>query len=259
MLQVTAIPCLSDNYAYLLDDSSGELAIVDASEAAPILAALGSAKGKLSAVFSTHHHHDHVGGNEEIARRYPGVHVYGSAQDRGRIPAQTHFLSDSEAFTWGKTSLLARHIPGHTLGAVAYVAEGMVFTGDTLFLAGCGRLFEGTPPMMFHSLYDVLGQLDERTRIYCGHEYTVNNLLFAASVEPGNGAVKERLARARAQRARGEPTIGTPLADEFATNPFFRCQNPEIRRSLHLDAATTDVDVFAALRKAKDTWRPPAV
>ena len=257
MLQVTAIPCLSDNYAYLLDDSSGELAIVDASEAGPILAALGRTKGKPSAVFSTHHHADHVGGNEEIARHFPGIRVYGSAPDRGRIPAQTHFLSDGETFTWGKTSVLSRQIPGHTLGAVAYVAEGAVFTGDTLFLAGCGRLFEGTPPMMFHSLYEVLGQLEERTRVYCGHEYTVNNLLFAASVEPGNEAVKERLARARAQRARGEPTIGTPLADEFGTNPFLRCRSPEIRASLGLGADTPEVEVFAALRSAKDRWRPP--
>jgi hydroxyacylglutathione hydrolase len=135
----------------------------------------------------------------------------------------------------------------------------MVFTGDTLFLAGCGRLFEGTPPMMFHSLCDVLGQLDERTRVYCGHEYTVNNLLFAASVEPGNGAVKERLALARAQVARGEPTVGTPLADEFATNPFLRCQSAEIRASLGLGADTPEIDVFAALRSSKDHWRPRSV
>jgi hydroxyacylglutathione hydrolase len=255
MLRVTPIACLSDNYAYLLDDGSGELAVVDVSEAEPVRAALAKTKGKLTAILSTHHHQDHVGGNEELVHEHDGVRVYGHASDRGRIPGQTHFLADGETFTWGATQVRGRHIPGHTLGAIAYAMDGVVFTGDTLFLAGCGRLFEGTPPMMFRSLHHVLGVLPAHTKVYSGHEYTVNNLLFAQFVEPSNGAVRERLALARARVARGEPTAGS-LADEWATNPFMRCNSSEIRASLKLDADAPDVDVFAALRRTKDGWRP---
>jgi hydroxyacylglutathione hydrolase len=257
MLRITSIPCLSDNYAYLLDDGSGELAVVDASEPGPVLAALAGRPGRLTAILSTHHHHDHVGGNVELCQAGAGIRVYGYESDRGRIPGQTEFLADGQTFTWGATSFRALHIPGHTLGAVAYVAEDVVFTGDTLFLAGCGRLFEGTPAMMFHSLNHVLGALGSPARVFCGHEYTVNNLLFATSVEPGNGAVKERLAAARAQAAKGAASVGT-LADELATNPFLRCESPDIRASLKLGPEVGDVEVFAALRRGKDTFRAPA-
>ena len=255
MTHITAIPCLEDNYAYLLDDGSGELAIVDASESGPVEAALGRSKGRLTAIFSTHHHHDHVGGNEELARRHPGLRVFGHESDRGRIPAQTDFLSHGQSFAWGGSEVRALHIPGHTLGAVAYVVGDSVFTGDTLFLAGCGRLFEGTPAMMFRSLNEVLGELHRAMRVYCGHEYTVSNLAFAASVEPTNSKVTARLAAARAARAQGEPTVGTPLSEEFETNPFLRCESPELRRTMKLGADAPAVDVFAALRRAKDTFR----
>jgi hydroxyacylglutathione hydrolase len=257
MLKVTPIACLEDNYAYLLDDGSGELAVVDASEGAPVLAALDGAEGKLTALFATHHHHDHVGGNEEVARRYPGIRVYGYESDRGRIPGQTEYLKDGETFTWGKTAVRALHIPGHTMGAVAYVLSDAVFTGDTLFLAGCGRLFEGTPAMMFRSLCEVLAPLGDQMRVFCGHEYTLGNLAFAASVEPGNARVEKRTVEARALRAQGKPTVGSLMEEELATNPFMRCRSVEIRRSMKLDASTPDVEVLAALRRAKDTFRAP--
>jgi hydroxyacylglutathione hydrolase len=257
MLKVTPIPCLEDNYAYLLDDGSGELAIVDASESAPVLAALQGAQGKLTAIFATHHHHDHVGGNEEVVARHGKVRVYGYESDRGRIPSQTEFLSDGQTFTWGKSSVRALHIPGHTLGAVAYVVGDAVFTGDTLFLAGCGRLFEGTPAMMYHSLCEVLGSLDGASRVFCGHEYTLGNLAFAASVEPSNARVEKRIADARALRARGEATVGSPMSEELATNPFMRCQSAEIRGSMKLGAGASDIEVLTALRRAKDSFRAP--
>ena len=257
MLKVTPIACLEDNYAYLLDDGSGELAIVDASEPAPVLPALERAQGRLTAIFATHHHHDHVGGNEEVLARHGGARVYGYETDRGRIPCQTEYLRDGQTFTWGKTQVRALHIPGHTLGAVAYVLGDAVFTGDTLFLAGCGRLFEGTPAMMFHSLCEVLAPLGDGMRVFCGHEYTLGNLAFAASVEPGNPRVEQRLSHARAQRARSEPTVGSPMSEELATNPFMRCQSAEIRRSMKLGAETPDVEVLAALRRAKDTFKAP--
>jgi hydroxyacylglutathione hydrolase len=255
MTHITPIPCLEDNYAYLLDDGRGELAVVDASEAEPVEEVLAHTDGRLTAIFATHHHHDHVGGNETIARRHPGLRVFGYESDRGRIPAQTEFLHDGQSFGWGNVEVRALHIPGHTLGAVAYVVGDAVFTGDTLFLAGCGRLFEGTPAMMFRSLNEVLGSLDKTTRVYCGHEYTVNNLAFAASVEPGNAKVKGRLAKARELRAQGKPTVGTPLAEELDTNPFMRCKSPELRRSMNLGADAPDVEVLASLRRAKDTFR----
>jgi len=257
MLTVTPIPCLEDNYAYLLDDGSGELAIVDASEGAPVLAAVERTKGRLTAVLATHHHHDHVGGNEDVVARHPGVRVYGYESDRGRIPSQTEYLGDGQTFTWGKTAVRALHIPGHTLGAVAYVLDDAVFTGDTLFLAGCGRLFEGTPAMMFHSLCEVLAPLGDAIRVFCGHEYTLGNLAFAVSVEPGNARVEKRLAHIRAQRARSEPTVGSLMAEELATNPFLRCKSEEIRRSMKLGSEAPDVEVLAALRRAKDSFRAP--
>jgi hydroxyacylglutathione hydrolase len=256
-LQVTAVPCLEDNYAYLLDDGSGEIAVVDPSEAGPVEDALAKQKGRLTAIFATHHHHDHVGGNEALVARHPGIRVFGYESDRGRIPEQTEFLRDGQSFSWGKSEFRALHIPGHTLGAVAYVVDDAVFTGDTLFLAGCGRLFEGTPAMMFRSLNEVLGSLDPKMRVFCGHEYTLSNLAFAASVEPGNAKVTERLAKARAQRASHEPTVGSPLSAEFDTNPFMRCKSAELRTSMKLAPDASDVDVLAAVRRAKDTFRPP--
>jgi hydroxyacylglutathione hydrolase len=257
MLKVTPIPCLEDNYAYLLDDGSGELAVVDASEGAPVLAALEHGAGKLTAIFATHHHHDHVGGNEDVLARHPSARVYGYETDRGRIPRQTEYLRDGQTFTWGSTEVRALHIPGHTLGAVAYVLGDAVFTGDTLFLAGCGRLFEGTPAMMFRSLCEILGPLGDDMRVFCGHEYTLGNLAFAASVEPGNARVEQRLVQARTLRARGEPTVGSPMSEELATNPFMRCHSAEIRRSMKLGSEASDVEVLAALRRAKDTFRAP--
>src|SRR5258708_6483027 len=258
MIEVIPIPCLEDNYAYLLDDGSGGLAVVDASDAPPIERALTGRRGRLTAIFATHHHHDDVGGNEALIGAHRGLRVFGFESDRGRIPGQTEFLADQEVFAWGGAQVRALHIPGHTLGAVAYAVEGLVFTGDTLFLAGCGRLFEGTPAMMHRSLNEVLARLDPRTRIYCGHEYTVSNLLFAASVEPGNGQVSQRLSEAKGRRARGEPTVGTTLQEELDTNPFLRCAKPELRASAGAGPDATEVDVFAALRRAKDVFRPPA-
>jgi hydroxyacylglutathione hydrolase len=262
-LHITIVPCLEDNYAYLLDDGSGELAVVDPSEAKPVLEALDALRERegrgatLRAILATHHHHDHVGGNLELVQRFPGLRVLGYKTDRGRIPGQTEFLEDGETFSWGQTAVRALHIPGHTLGAVGYVAAGAVFTGDTLFAAGCGRLFEGTPAMMHRSLCDVLAPLGAEVRVYCGHEYTIANLQFAQTVEPTNGDVTERLARARAARERGEPTMGETIGEELATNPFLRASSPELRRGLGLGQDATNVEVFTALRRAKDAFRAP--
>lgn len=255
-MRITSIPCLSDNYAYLVEDPrTGIGAVVDASEAEPVRAAVEKAGTRLVAVLSTHHHHDHVGGNEALAAAFPGLRVYGHASDRGRLPGLTDPVEDGDAIPVGSLTFRVRHIPGHTLGAVAYIVEDAVFTGDTLFLAGCGRLFEGTPAQMYRSLNEVLAPLGPEVRVFCGHEYTVSNLAFARHVEPDNQAVIDRLEATKAQRDRGEPTMGSKMKEELATNPFLRTSSATIRKSVGLGPEASPIDVLAAVRKAKDGFR----
>jgi hydroxyacylglutathione hydrolase len=232
---ITPIPCLSDNYAYLVTcDKTKLTAIVDPSEAAPVLAALAKLDVKPVAIWNTHHHWDHVGGNEELCKALGIKDVYGHASDKGRIAMQSKFLEEGDTFTMGETSARILHIPGHTTGAVAYVlGDEAVFTGDTLFIAGCGRLFEGTPAMMFDSLAKLAG-LREATRVYCGHEYTKANLRFAAHVEPDNADVKDYAAKV------SSPSVPSTIALEKRINPFMRAKN---------------VEEFAARRSAKDNFK----
>lgn len=254
---VAIVPCLKDNYAYLVrPEGSTVCAVVDACEAAPIVRALDELGLRLGAILATHHHGDHVGGNDELARRHPRLEVYGSARDRGRIPAQTHFLEDGDAIDVVGLGFRCLMIPGHTLGAVAYVGHGAVFTGDTLFAAGCGRLFEGTPAMMYASLNEKLAALPDATLVYFGHEYTAKNLDFAARIEPGNAHVSQRIARVETLRARGEPTAPSTLGEERLTNPFLRCDSPEIIASVaaRLGIDRSPVAVLGAVRAAKDAF-----
>jgi hydroxyacylglutathione hydrolase len=253
-MRVIAVPCLSDNYAYLVaaDGTGGEAFVVDPSEAEPVIAALEREHLRLVAIVNTHHHHDHVGGNEGLRSHYGPVPVYAHESDEGRVPAQTDRVAEGRRFRVAGLELDPIHVPGHTTGAVAYVVDGGVFTGDTLFVAGCGRLFEGTPEMMHHSLADKLGRLPPATRVYCGHEYTVANLRFAVHVEPDNRAAAAKLERATAARARGEATVPSTIGEELATNPFLRCGEPAVAQRF---PGATVVDVFAAVRRAKDTFR----
>ncbi len=256
-MQVTTVPCLTDNYAYvLLAPGSKRAVVVDACESEPVLRALAALGVTLGAILATHHHGDHVGGNSELAKRYPGVRVYGHSSDRGRIPAQTDFVEHGAAVEAEGLTFRALHIPGHTLGAVAYAGEGAVFTGDTLFAAGCGRLFEGTPAQMYESLNVTLAALPDDTLVYCGHEYTASNLRFAAHMEPANAAVAAKVVRVAEQRARGEATVPSTLAEEKATNPFMRCESPEIiqRVSSSLAADRSPAAVLGAVRAAKDKF-----
>jgi hydroxyacylglutathione hydrolase len=253
MALVTVIPCLRDNYAYLvLEPHSAAAAVVDPSEADPVIDAVERAGVSPVAVLCTHHHSDHVGGNQAIARRWPGVRIYGHASNKGSIPGQTDFSCDGAEIDLGSERIRVLHVPGHTRGSVAYAVGGAVFTGDTLFTAGCGFILEGTPAMMFRSLNGVLAGLGPDVRVYCGHEYTVNNLMFAQWVEPKNPAIEARLLHASGLRAKREPTMGAPLSDELATNPFMRCGSAEIRASVGLGPDAADVDVLARLRRKKD-------
>lgn len=257
MLRVEVIPCLSDNYAYLVECSeTGESAVVDPSEAAPVLA---KTKGKhVRAVWCTHHHVDHVGGNIEVAAAHGNVPIMGHASDKARIPGQTRFLEEGETFTLGELAVSIIHIPGHTLGAIGYVVKGprntAVFTGDTLFLAGCGRMFEGTPVMMQASLAK-LAALPPETRVFCGHEYTAANLRFAAFLEPSNEDVRKRAETVADARAAGQPTVPATLAEELRTNPFLRLDSNELRTTLGIPPDADASATFAIVRKAKDAFK----
>jgi hydroxyacylglutathione hydrolase len=252
-MRVVPVPCLKDNYAYVVVcDQSGEAAVVDPSEAEPVLEAVKRLGVKLVAIWCTHHHPDHVGGNEEVAQAASIREISGHVSDRGRVPGQTRFLETGDVVQIGDVHARAIHIPGHTTGAVAYVVDDegrrAVFTGDTLFLAGCGRMFEGTPTQ-FQTSLAALAALPPDTRVYCGHEYTEANLRFARHVEPSNTAL------VREAEALRVPSVPGTIANELATNPFLRVRQDEIRRTLGIAKDADDVTAFAAIRKAKDGFK----
>jgi len=224
-MRIIPVPCLKDNYAYLVVcQQTGLAAVVDPSEAPPVLAAAEREQVTVHAVWNTHHHHDHVGGNQEVSAAFPGIEIVAHSSDRGRVPAQTRFVEEGDEVALGALRASIIHNPGHTRGAISYRVSGApdaLFTGDTMFGAGCGRLFEGSPGDMFTSL-GKLTALPPATRVYCGHEYTASNLRFAAAAEPDNAAVAERQRAVEEMRARGEPSVPFTVADELATNPFVR-------------------------------------
>jgi len=248
-MRIVSVPCLKDNFAYLVIDDDGRCAVVDPVEAAPIEAALAREHARLAAVWATHHHPDHVGGIGELVARHAGVEVVIGVQDAARTPHVTHRVDDGDEVALGALRARCIHIPGHTLGAITYVVSGCAFTGDTLFSAGCGKLFEGDAAMMHASLMR-LAALPPDTRVYFGHEYTATNLLFAAAVEPDNPAVAARA------RALAQPSTPSTIADERATNPFLRATEPAVIAAARARGAAGDpVSVFAALRSWKDSFR----
>ncbi len=233
-LRVERVPTLGDNYTYLIVcEETGEAAVVDAPEAEPVVARVEASGARVAKLLSTHHHFDHSAANPELAKRYD-VPVFGHASDSGRLPGLTEGLEEGDTVNVGKQVARILFIPAHTKGHIAYVFDDAqaVFCGDTLFAAGCGRLFEGTPEMMFSALHEKLGSLPDATAVYCGHEYTESNLKFAAQLDPDNEAVRAKQARVRSVRAGAaadwhdatpaEMTIPSTIGEERATNPFLR-------------------------------------
>ncbi len=247
-MRVVAVPCLKDNYAYLVIEGT-ECAVVDPGEAPPVEATLARERLTLRAIWLTHHHGDHVGGVPALVAARPGIPVVAGARDAEKIKGVTVTLRDGDPTALGGLTATAIANPGHTLGGISFHVGDAVFTGDTLFGGGCGRMFEGDPAMMHASLMR-LAALPPDTLVYFGHEYTAANLRFAAAVEPANADVL--------QRAGGLPTPSTPstVAVERATNPFLRCaERAVIAAAADHGAATADpATVFGALRRWKDSF-----
>jgi len=259
MTTIIPIPAFADNYIWLLREGRHAV-VVDPGDAAPVLAYLQRENLALTAILATHHHGDHVGGIPALLARF-AVPVFGPAREA--IPGRTVPLAEGDviAVPGLPVTLRALDIPGHTAGHIALFGEvngqPSVFCGDTLFAAGCGRLFEGTPGQMWTSL-GALARLPAATRVYCGHEYTLANLRFALAVEPANPDVVARMAHEEAKRERGDPTLPTTIALERATNPFLRAGLPSVRAAAARQAGhpvADDVAAFAALRAWKNGFR----
>jgi hydroxyacylglutathione hydrolase len=250
---IRQIPVLHDNYVYLLHDAeTGATGAVDPSVAGPVLRVLDETRWQLTHILNTHHHPDHTGGNLEI-KQATGATIVGPRADRDRIPGIDVALGEGDIYAMGAQTAQVFDVPGHTRGHIAFwfADSSALFCGDTLFLMGCGRLFEGTPDQMWRSL-GKLRALPPKTRVYCGHEYTQSNARFALTVEPENQALIARARRVDALRAEGKSTVPGTMAEESATNPFLRADRPAIQAAAGTlgDAVAT----FAAIRRRKDSF-----
>ena len=257
-MQVYRLPALSDNYIFLLHDpEKNEAAVVDPAEAKPVLQKLESLGAQLTTIFNTHHHHDHVGANKELMRRFPDLVVYGGAEDSGRIPGQQVYLQEGDRVEFANRTGEVFFVPGHTRAHIAYYfppAEGEemgeLFCGDTLFAGGCGRLFEGSPNQMVSSLTK-LRQLPDNTRIWCAHEYTLKNLQFAVTVDGDNADLQQRFEDVKAKRKQNEATVPSVLGLEKRTNPFLRWESPALQAAVD---SKDPVETFARVRSRKNRF-----
>ena len=258
-MAIIAVPQLSDNFAYLVvDDATKECAVVDCAEAGKVLAEVKRQGVKLTTVLSTHWHFDHVGGNNDLLAALPGLKIYGARAENGRIPGLTNPMDDGDEVAVGSLRGRAIGIPAHTNGHVAYYFPNLkaVFSGDTLFIAGCGRLFEGGAATMVNSL-SKLAHLPDDTQVYCGHEYTLKNLEFALTLEPGNRALAAKHEWAARIRREGKWTVPSTIGEEKQHNPFLRTDSPEIRASIARIAPGLNSDrsaIFAKIRELKDRY-----
>ena len=257
MLNIRPVPAFDDNYIWLITaDSSDQAFVVDPGDAAPVMQALESAGLTLAGILVTHHHFDHVGGLAALCEAFDPV-VYAPHNDNISHATQRVAAGD-EVQVLGQP-FRVMEVPGHTLDHIAYYHDGeqpLLFCGDTLFAGGCGRVFEGTPEMMWQSLQS-LAALPGNSRVYCAHEYTLANLAFAQAVEPDNAALSARTAAARSTREQGQPTVPSELSLEMATNPFLRCEEPALLDALERQGrleGRSATEVFATVRGWKDNF-----
>ncbi len=253
-LELVTLPALSDNYTYLLhDSSSGDTACIDVPEADPILNELKTRGWTLTDIWLTHHHHDHIGGVDDLLEVYDAK-VTGAAADRHRLPNLNREVQDGDSFYFGGETVDILDVSGHTVGHIAFVVpqSGFAFTADSLMALGCGRLFEGTASQMWDSLQK-LAALDPETLICSGHEYTQANARFAITIDPDNADLKMRVERINELRSADEPTVPSKLSEELATNPFLRAADPGIQAHLDMIGAEP-VEVFAEIRSRKDRF-----
>lgn len=252
--EIVTIPCLSDNYAYLVHDpGTGQVAVIDVPDAAPVQAELAARGWVPTHVLITHHHHDHIDG-VNLLRQATGAQVIGAAADARRLPALDLAVADGDRIPFGGGAFEVLDVPGHTVGHVAYHLPGSraAFTADSLMALGCGRLFEGSAAQMWDSLRR-LRDLPPDTLIFSGHEYTQANAKFALTIDPANTDLILRTEEIARLRASGQPTVPSTLDLERRTNPFLRPDDPALRRALGLETAT-DTEVFAEIRARKDRF-----
>ncbi len=257
-MNIIRIPVLSDNYIFLLHDTQlNTVAVVDPALAEPVLEKINELDAKLVAIFNTHHHSDHVGGNKELLKHFPSAEVYGGKNDRGRIPQQKYFLEEQDVVEFAQRKADVYFVPGHTKAHIAYYFPpinegewGELFCGDTIFAGGCGRLFEGTPTQMVDSI-GKLRNLPDTTRIWCAHEYTLNNLKFALTVDVDNQELQKRFKQVTLDRENNIPTVPTTMEMEKLTNPFLRWDDSNITSAMALEEPAR---VFGRLRGMKDNF-----
>lgn len=259
MFTISAIPAFLDNYLWLLS-ANGHAVVVDPGDAVPVLNYLAENQLKLDAILVTHHHADHIGGIRALLRQNT-VPVYGPRAEANKIPGLTHLLDDGDFVTVLGQSFKVISLPGHTLGHIAYYRNEpspLLFCGDTLFSAGCGRLFEGTPQQMHDSLARIAA-LPDATLVYCTHEYTLSNLAFARTVEPNNPDIATHIEAVKALREQRQPSLPSHLALEHRINPFLRTAMAEVRAAVQQHTGSLPLDTvqtFSALRHWKDAFKP---
>ncbi|XP_046402364.1 hydroxyacylglutathione hydrolase, mitochondrial isoform X2 [Ischnura elegans] len=261
-MKIRILPALQDNYMYLVvDEVSKEAACVDPVEPEKVLRAVKEEGVKLTTVLTTHHHWDHAGGNKNLVKMATGL---GDACPQlcvmggdDRIEALTKKVSHGEEFNLGSLSVRCLSTPCHTSGHICYYVSGanhppVVFTGDTLFIAGCGRFFEGTPNQMYTALVEILGNLPDNTQVYCGHEYTIQNLKYAQHVEPANENIQDKMSWAHSKRSKEEPTVPSTIGEEKLINPFMRVLDPAVQQHA---GQNEPIATMGFIRTEKDSFK----
>ena len=254
MLEINIVPCLQDNYSFVIYDTETSIvAVVDPSEFKPINNFIEKKFKKIDYILNTHHHFDHTGGNLELKKKY-NVKIIGSKKDDTRIPGIDIKLTDNENFKLGSVDFKILLVPGHTSGHICFYAkkEKVIFTGDTLFSLGCGKVFEGTHLEMLRSL-NLIKKLPEDTQVYCGHEYTQRNLDFCIKYEINNFRLEEKKKWIISKLIQKQPTVPVTIKEELNTNIFLRCDNSQVKKSLSMEDST-ELEVFKKLRDLKDVF-----